>query len=49
MTKVELGMAEPHDLLLGFLICQGIDESGEFVMYSIGLLLFSIDVYRYKK
>lgn len=47
MIAVEFNLAEPGDWLLGLGSAMGEDENGEFMMFSIGFLFFSIDIFKY--
>lgn len=41
--KVEFELCEPDEFLLGLFMGSGEDEHGEFNMFSIGFLIFSIN------
>ena len=45
--KIEFNLSSLYDILFGISISQGEDEDGIFIVYSIGFLLFSIDIYAY--
>ena len=47
--KIQINVTQPDDWNLGFLRCSGCDEDGEFSMFSIGLLFFTIDFMKYRK
>lgn len=45
--RVEFELCEPDEFLLGFFYGIGEDEDGEFNMFSIGFLFFSINFIKY--
>jgi len=44
---IEFNLSTLNDMLLGFSISEGEDEHGHCIMYSIGFLVFSIDLVKY--
>jgi len=45
--KIEFNRNELDSFLLGIQLAYGEDENGSFHMLDIGLLLFSITIYKY--
>lgn len=45
--KVEFELGDPDEFLLGFFNGGGEDEHGEFNIFSIGFLIFSINFINY--
>lgn len=45
--RVEFELCEPDEFLLGIFYVNGEDEHGDFNMFSIGFLFFSINFIKY--
>ncbi len=46
--KIECSINDVDELSLGFYLCKGEDDFGEFKMLSVGFLFFSIEFIIYK-
>jgi len=47
MMRVEIELCQPDEFLLGLIMTSGEDDDGEFNMFSIGFLFFSINFIKY--
>jgi len=49
MIKIEINLCNLHDGCLGINWCEGQDEIGEFKLFTIGFLFFTIDIHSYEE